>query len=260
MKFITITLGFLLLINLSLSQIKRKALNGEWYADNDFGKYYKNDTIVFTSRVINHDQVKRVCELIKWEKENRTFKLTEINVCTARAKVFKGFATQKIKLSKTDFGQVIKYYQDKQIVDKFRIIECNKGEMSELKLIRFDKVSEQKVYKYVDSLIFKVLKYNPDADGSENNYGITVSHGNPTIKIKAREGQNLNPKPLIIINGYPVQNIELLKKLLLVETYVISYLTKEQSASLYGSQAKNGVIILRTSEKRFKAIRRKQDR
>jgi outer membrane cobalamin receptor len=49
----------------------------------------------------------------------------------------------------------------------------------------------------------------------------------------------------------------MLKNLLLVETYGITYLNKEKSASLYGSQAINGVVILQTSEKRFKAVRKK---
>jgi hypothetical protein len=260
MKLIAITLGFLLLTNLTFSQIKKKELDGEWYSDNDFGQYYKNDTIRFTSRIKNPIKVKRDCEQIKWEKENRIFKLTEVNICEARAKVTKSFSTQKIKLRKTDFGQTLEYYQDKKIVDKFRIVELKKDIKSELKLMRFDKLSEQKVYKYVDSLIFKVLKYNPNADGSESNYGVTASHGNPNVTIRARDGQNLNPEPLIVVNGYPLKNKELLKKLLLVETYGITYLTKEKSASLYGSQAINGVIILQTSEKRFKAVRKKYGR
>lgn len=130
----------------------------------------------------------------------------------------------------------------------------SKNVKSELELIRFDQLSEQKVYKYVDSLVYKVLNYNPNADGSENNYGVTVSHGNPNITIKARDGQNLNPEPLIVVNGRPLQNREPLKELLLVETYAIKHLTKEESASIYGSRAINGVILLLTSEKRFKKI------
>src|SRR5690606_3968068 len=165
-----------------------------------------------------------------------------------------------IRLRKKDFGQTIEYYQNKNLIDKFRIIELNKNLKSELKLMRFDKLSEQKVYKYVDSLVFKVLNYNPDADGSENNYGVTVSNGNPNVTIRARDGQNLNPEPLIVVNGRPLQDRELLKELLLVETYAIKYLTKEQSASIYGSRAINGVILLLTSEKRFKKLWKKYGR
>ena len=258
MKITVITLGFLLLTNLTFSQIKKKELDGEWYSDNDFGQYYKSDTIQFTSRIKNPNKEKRNCEQVKWRKENRNFKLTEVNICTARAKATKGFSTQKIKLRKTDFGQTIEYYQDKNLVDKFRIIELNKNVNSELKVMRFDKLSEQKVYKYVDSLVFKVLNYNPDI--IENNYGVKISDSNPNVKIKIRDGGIGNPEPLIVVNGRPLQNREPLKELLLVETYAIKYLTKEESASIYGSRAINGVVLLLTSEKRFKEIWKKYGR
>ncbi|GLB53977.1 hypothetical protein NBRC110019_30180 [Neptunitalea chrysea] len=258
MKITALTLGFLLLTNFCFSQIKKKELDGEWYSDNDFGQYHKNDTIRFTSRIKNPKQEKRDCEQIKWEKENRTFKLTEVNICTARAKATKGFSTQKIKLRKTDFGQTIEYYQDKKIADKFRIIELNKDVKSEFKLMRFDKLSEQKVYKYVDSLVFKVLNYNPDS--TDSNYGVKISDSNPNVKIKIRDGGIGNPEPLIVVNGRPLKNREPLKELLLVETYTIKYLTKEESASIYGSRAINGVVLLLTSEKRFKKIWKKYGR
>ena len=258
MKLTAITLGFLLLTNLTFSQIKKKELDGEWYSDNDFGQYYKNDTIRFTTRIKNRTEEKRDCEQIKWENENRKFKLTEVNICKARAKTTKGFSTQKIKLRKTDFGQTIEYYRDKKIVDIFRIIELNKNVKSELKLMRFDKLSEQKVYKYVDSLVFKVLNYNPEK--TENNYGVNISDSNPNVKIKIRDGGIGNPEPLIVVNGRPLQNREPLKELLLVETYAIKYLTKEESASIYGSRAINGVVLLLTSEKRFKKVWKKYGR
>lgn len=258
MKLSAITLSLLLLTNLTFSQIKKKELNGEWYSDNDYGQYYKNDTILFRSRVKNLNKEKRDCEQIKWEKENRTFKLTEVNICTARAKVTKGFSTQKIRLRKTDFGQTIEYYQDKNLVAKFRIIEINKNLKSELKLMRFDKLSEQKIYKYVDSLVFKALKYNPDS--TANSYEVKISDSNPNVNIQIRDGGIGNPEPLVVVNGRPLQDRELLKELLLVETYAIKYLTKEQSASIYGSRAINGVIILLTSEKRFKKVWRKYGR
>jgi len=258
MKLIAITLGFLLLTSLTFSQIKKKELDGEWYSYNDFGQYYKNDTIRFTSRIKNRVKEKRDCEQIKWDKENRNFKLTEVNICTARAKATKGFSTEKNKLRKTDFGQTIEYYQDKKIADKFRIIELKKDFKSELKLMRFDKLSEQKVYKYVDSLVFKVLNYNPDS--TDNNYGVKISDSNANVKIKIRDGGIGNPEPLIVVNGRPLQNREPLKELLLVETYAIKYLTKEESASIYGSRAINGVVLLLTSEKRFNKIWKKYGR
>lgn len=258
MKHSAIILSLLLLTNLTFSQISKKELDGEWYSDNDSGQYYKTDTIVFTSRVRNLNKEKTDCEQIKWTKEKRTFRLTEVNICTARAKATKDFASEKIKLRKTDFGQIIEYYQDGNVVDKFRVIDLTNNNNSELKLMRFDELLEQKLYNYVDSLVFKVLNYNPKE--TENSFGIKTSNNDPNVKIKIRDGDIGNPEPLIVVNGRPLQNREPLKELLLVETYRIKYLTKEQSASIYGSRAINGVIILQTSEKRFKKIWKKYGR
>lgn len=253
MKIIALTLGLCLFTNFSFCQIKKKELDGIWKTGNDNDLFYKTDTIKFYRNI-------KSCHQTWWTFDERNFKTNELNTCTEPPRISGIVGKEKIKLRKKDFGQVIEYYQNKNLANKFRIIELNKENEPELELMRFDKLNEKKLYKYVDSIILKVLKYNPDADGSENNYGVTVSHGNPTIKIRPREGQNLNPEPLIIVNGYPLQNKELLKELLLVETYEIKYLTKGKNAYRYGSQAINGVIILQTSEKRFKAVRRKYGR
>ena len=258
MKSIFITFSFFLLTNFSFSQIKNKELIGEWYTENELLQYYKKDTILFTQKTKNFDKME--CDNIEWKIEKKTFKLSEVNICTAKAKVKKYYATENIKLRKTDFGQVIEYYQNKYLIDKFRIVQLDKNNNSKLTIMRFDKLAEQKLSKYVDSLIVKVLKYNADTNASENNYGVQISDRNPNVKIRIRDGGIENYEPLIVINGYPLENREFLKELLLVETYGITYLNKEKSASIYGSKAVNGVIILQTSEKRFKCVRKKYSR
>ncbi len=254
MKIIFLTLSFLFLTNLSYPQTKKKDLIGEWYSVNQFRQYFKNDTIQFTRTVKNLE--KKLCEFIKWDVGKRTFKISEVNICTARVNETERFEKEKIKLRKTDFGQVIEHYQGKNLIEKFRIVELENNNDEELKLMRFDDLPDQKLYKYVDSLIFKVLKYDPNKK-ENNSSGIKISDSNPNVKITIR---NKNREPLVVINGYPLANREILKKLLLVETYDITYLTREKSAEMYGYSGINGVIILQTSEKRFKAVRKKYGR
>ena len=249
MKITALTLGFLLLTNFSFSQIKKKELNGIWKTNSEL--YTKTDTIKFYPII-------KDCYQTHWTIEKRKFKTNELNICTEPPRISGIVGKEKIKLRNKDFGQIIEYYQNGVLADKFRIIELKKTDSQGLKLMRFDKLSEQKVYKYVDSLVFKVLNYNPDK--AENNYGVKISDSNPNVKIKIRDGGIGNPEPLIVVNGRPLQNREPLKELLLVETNAIKYLTKEESASIYGSRAINGVILLLTSEKRFKKIWKKYGR
>ncbi len=243
MKITAITIGFILLTNFSFSQIKKKELTGIWKTNSEL--FSKTDTIKFYSNI-------KDCHQTKWTIGKRKFETNEIKNCTEPPRISRIVGKEKIKLKKKDFGQIIEYYQNGVLNDKFRIVELNKQSSPELKLIRFDKLSEQKVYKYVDSLVFKVLNYNPES--TENNYGVIISDSNPNAKIKIRDGGTGNPEPLIIVNGRPLQSREPLKELLLAETNVIKYLTKEESASIYGSRAINGVILLLTSEKRFKKV------
>ena len=249
MKITTLTLGFLLLTNFSFSQIKKKELSGIWKTNSE--SYSKTDTIKFYPNI-------KDCYQTKWTIEKRKFKTNELNICTEPPRISGVVGKEKIKLRKKDFGQIIEYYQNGILTDKFRIIELKKQSSQELKLMRFDRLSEQKVYKCVDSLVFKVLNYNPDK--TENNFGGKISDSNPNVKIKIRDGGIGNPEPLIVVNGRPLQNREPLKELLLAETNVIKYLTKEESASIYGSRAINGVVLLLTSEKRFKKIWKKYGR
>ena len=249
MKITAITLGFFLLTNFSFSQIKKKELNGIWRTNSEL--FSKTDTIKFYRNI-------KSCYQTKWWFEKRDFTTQEVNICTEPPRTSVIVGKEKIRLRKKDFGQVIEYFQNGILTDKFRIIELNKKSEPELKLMRFDRLTEQKLYKYVDSLVFKVLNYNPVK--TENNYGVKISNSNPNVKIKIRDGGIGNPEPLIVVNGRPLQNRKPLRELLLVETYGISYLTKEQSASIYGSRAINGIIILQTSEKRFKKILKKYGR
>ncbi|WP_190311263.1 hypothetical protein [Psychroflexus gondwanensis] len=251
MKIIALTLGFCLLTNFSFSQIKKKDLNGIWKTNNDNELLSKTDTIKFYRNIKN-------CYQTWWTFEKKDFKTNELNICTEPPRISGIVGKEKLKLRKKDFGQIIEYYQNKNLIEKFRIIELIEKSEPELKIMRFDKLTEQKLYKYVDSLVFEVLNY--DLNKAEKNVEIKISDSNPNVKIRVRDGANGNPEPLIVVNGYPLENRELLKELLLVETYGITYLTKEQSTSIYGLRAINGVIILQTSEKRFKNVRKKYGR
>ncbi|QCE40674.1 hypothetical protein [Psychroserpens sp. NJDZ02] len=244
MKITALTLGFLLLTNFSFSQIKKKELNGVWKTDKRL--FSKTDTIKFYSNI-------KSCFQTEWSIEKGKIKTNELNICTEPNRIKRIVGEEKIKFKKKDFGQIIEYYHNGILTNKFRIIELNKKNESELKLMHFDKLTEQKLYKYVDSLVIKVLKYNPI------EY-INIANLSPSRRHFRLCGDPTPPEPSIIVNGYLLKNREPLKELLLAETYDITYMTKEKSAMIYGTKGVSGVIILNTSERRYKKVRKKYGR
>lgn len=250
MKLI-LTVFFLFQLLISFSQIKKKDLIGEWYTNKSCNNCKINDTLVFNSK-FDSEKLEN-CEYTKWKISKKSFEITDVNLCTGKEIV--SYKTKKFKIIKTDFGQLITYNINKIKIDSFRIIQKNDANLNEIKLVRFDKIAEHKLYHYVDSLIFKVLKYNPDSYEARNQYYEELVDSN--VKIRTLDNKHSNPEPLIVINGYPLNNNDLLKELLLVETFTINYITRARATFLYGSRGVNGVIILQTSEKRFKKVRLK---
>jgi len=266
MKILVIISTFLFISNQSYSQTRKKDLNGEWLSKNDNGLFQKIDTVKFHQNINHFNQNDKSCNQIKWTFDKSKFKISDVNNCTEPGRVEEYNAKEKFKLKKTDFGQVIEIFREKELLDKFRIVKLNEKriekypyDIKQMDLIRFDNLVDEKLYKYVDSLITTVLKYNPKLNESDTS-GIKISGLDPNVKIRIRDGYSKNPEPLLIINGYPIENRDILKKLLFVETYGITYLTKDESIVLYGSRAVNGVVLLNTSEKRFKSVRKKYGR
>ena len=245
--------SFFLFINTSFSQIKKKDLIGEWHTDKEL--FYKADTIKFYKE-------SEICHQIVWEIERRKFHSGEFMMCKEPTKgIVRPPILEKMKLRKKDFGQIIELYQNDILADKFRIVSLQKSNNLVLKLIRFDKLSEHKLYKYVDSLIYKVLKYKPEVKKDKAKADVSKSKSpakrNEGYQISCLATVTGNPKPFLVINGIPFDNREILKELLLVETYYIKCFTRPEATALYGYEAFNGVIILRTSEKRFKKVSKK---
>jgi len=254
-----------ILIFLALSfnvcgQIKKNNLIGEWQTKNDDNLYYKTDTINLF-KDINHfyNTDTDTQQLILWTINKKYSKIQDLFIIEpTRASVSKDLF--KLKLKKTDYGQIISFETNGQIFDKFKIVNYKEKNVDrypytikEIRLIRFDKLSEHKLFKYVDSLIYRVLLYDSTlVDSTTQN--IQINPVTTYTKIIIRDEYDSNPEPLIVLNGHVVNNKEILKQFRLVEIRGISYLTKENASSFYGQRAINGVIILLVSKKRFREI------
>jgi len=249
----------------TVGQLKRFDLEGDWQTNNQDSLYYRIDTVEMYLD-INHFMKIETCNSVSWRTDNGKFKFISSYLCSEPG--IEEWSTEKEKLSieKRDFGQVIQLKRSGQIFEQFKIIELKESrverypfDIKQLTVLRFDHPAEQKLYNYVDSLVFDVLGYEPTALDSGMYREILKNAAATTTTIRIRHENDKNPKPILIINGYPTVNFDILKEFLFVEATAINHLTKEQSASLYGARAINGAIVVQTSIKKFKKAWKKYD-
>lgn len=244
----------------AFGQIKRTQLQGDWKTNNQDSLYYKSDSVKFYLG-INHWLDIEACNLVIWSTKKGKFRFINSYICSEPGRVNWLNVKEKLKLTKTDYGQILELKRANSVIERFKILDFQityadryPHETKELTILRFDKLEDQKLYNYIDSLVYQVLNHEPDAVDSTAVNIITQGAAAIASKIIIRDAEPKNPKPLLVINGILVQQNEILREFLFVEAITIKYLTKEQSASIYGYRAINGVIILQVSNKKFKKV------
>ena len=246
MRQLSNILILLLFSSTVFGQIKKKDILGEWHAKNDDSLYYKSDTITFFQNY-NYFLNNGSKQLILWTINKKYFTIQDMFL-TEPTRVFVSDDIYNLQLKKTDFGQLIEARLNKKIHERYKIIEYLGHEM---KVMRFDDLSEQKLFNRVNFLIHNVLNY--DSLNVDSTYqDIIKNTKSNNVKIRIRDGYDPNPEPLIVLNGYPIEDKEFLKRFRLVETIEIKCLKKDDLKFLYGTRAINGVIIISISNKRFK--------
>ncbi|WP_162555743.1 hypothetical protein [Reichenbachiella versicolor] len=249
-------------LSLHGQDVDKRQLFGEWKANNQDSTYYKNDTITLFLDV-NHKFQTNTCKLVQWRIGKKSFKKVNSFICTEPGRLNSSVRNEKLKLKNTDFGQTIVLSRQGVIFDKFKILQFKEQsvnrypyEIKQLTVLRFDELSQNKLFNYVDSILFNVLGYEPselDSTVYKPNLGTAVKKPK-VLKIRDRQEQDL--KPILIINGHIVENYEMLKEFLFVEAIDVQYLTKEDmgATSICGGRALNGVISMVLSKKKFKKV------
>ena len=264
-KFLVSILMFVFIFtSLSLNgQIKRSDLIGEWRTGNEDSLYYASDSITFHMDA-NHQFDGKTCHVLDWRKERGNFRLTETFLCTEPGRVRGYVYNEKLLLKKTDFGQIIQYKRRGKLIDQFKVITFKESkvdrypyDIKQLTVLRFDDLSDQKLYNYVDSLVYKVLNYEPTIADS-TAYSVLMKNGTPSIpRIIIRDSKENNPKPMLVINGILFKNYDVLKQFLFVEAISIEYITGEDALAFFSYNARNGVIIIQLSIRKFKRSQKK---
>lgn len=206
---------------------------------------------------------KRTYHGVEWRITRNVFRLTETFINDDYGQIQSSNEKEKLLLKKRDFGGVIQIKRQGKLIDQFKVIELKESkieryphEIKQLTVLRFDDSAEQKLYNYVDSLVFDVLNYKPTPVDS-TAYNELIKSGAATIlQIKIRDSREVNPKPLLVINDYLIDNYEFLKQFLFVEAISFEYLTKVKAPMLYGASAINGVIVIQLSNRKFKKVQK----
>ncbi len=247
----------LLFYSVVLGQVSRKEITGIWLASNNNSLYYQADTLRFYKNLERFEDA-NVCKIKRWSIWKNSFEIEDVHICSEPLKITSTIEKEILKMTKEDYGLIISVESEGKLMDKFKIVDVyetlligHPHQLNELRLMRFDNLQEQKLYKYVDSLIYKVIKY--DSTFVDSTYLMNLdSKANASLKMRTELGYEPNPQPIILLNGYVLNNKEILKSFRLVEAIDIKCLTAEQTVSIYGYHALNGVIVIVISNKRFK--------
>ncbi len=98
---------------------------------------------------------------------------------------------------------------------------------------------DDRLYNHVDSLMTQVLEYEYNEDSYLDSTSINIGPHGPSIFVPK------NPEPLIVMNGTLVTK-EFLNNYSLKDVSEINVINDAAAPALYGSRAKNGVIIIST--------------
>jgi hypothetical protein len=245
MRLFTYILILILISSSVFGQINKRDLQGSWTTISNDSSYYKSDTLEFSN---NSNTLADSGSYIKWEIDENNILVTDFYTNGVLGRSIG--SNYNLNVTKTDFGQLINLNRKRKLIDKFKVIEHEKtGSGRRLVLMRFDVLSDYKLEKYVDSLMYKVLNY--DTTRTDTIFP-NIGGNRANVKIKLKDGYDPNPEPLIVINGYIADNKELLRKFRLVETISIVFINKMTAQQVFGYRADNGVIIINVSKRRFK--------
>jgi len=112
--------------------------------------------------------------------------------------------------------------------------------------------------KYIENQAYDYLNFKPTEKDSLKNNGVGISHRSSDTKIIVRYHTPLTDKPLVIINQYPTDKVEIWTAIKLADLKKVSFLKSTDKASaLYGTRGQKGVVIVEMNKRKWRKIKRK---
>lgn len=215
-------IAMLIFFSLSLnSQSNKSRIKRVWVAINDDSLFYNSDTIEFFQKGKQFED-KPICNTIIWEIEKEKLKQYSNFKCSEPSRPKTINAKQIIKVRrKQQFDEILIRQGDRK--DLYRILSYKSKDLANypfkensLKLLRKDKIQEERLYSTVLGLLNK--RHTRGSSGEIN--------------------------ALIVIDGIPLSTPELLKEYLLYDVKSIRELTKEHVREHLPHSKIDNIIIL----------------
>ena len=131
---------------------------------------------------------------------------------------------------------------------------------AQTKMTDWKELDSNKTLKYyVENEAYVFLNFKPAEKDSMTDSGVRISHGSNS-RVIVRD-QRINYAPLIVINGYPIDEwtILMLTELKNVREIVL-HKPSEETYKIYGLRGKNGLIFIKMDKRKFRKLRRKYGR
>lgn len=135
------------------------------------------------------------------------------------------------------------------------VVNTTFGQVSNIDWKQYSKSKTLK--SYVEKQAYEYLKFKEKNKDSVSKKKVTISHKKNDTKIIVRDLTTIK-KPLIIINQYPLEKLNVLEHITLEHVEKIN-LNKptDKLCDYYGSRGKYGLIIITMNKRKWKKLKRK---
>ncbi len=115
--------------------------------------------------------------------------------------------------------------------------------------------------EYIENQVYEYLNFNPTEKDALKNNGVDISQRSSDTKIKVRYHTPIADKPLVVINEYPIDKLEIWNSVKLADLKKVTLIKSTDKASaLYGTRGQKGVIIVEMNKRKWKKTKRKYGR
>ena len=115
--------------------------------------------------------------------------------------------------------------------------------------------------EHIENQAYDYLNFKPTEKDTLKNNGVGISHGSSDTKIIVRDHTPIVDIPLVVINEYPTDKVEIWTSIRLANLKKVTLIKSTDKAStFYGTRGQKGVIIVEMNKRNWRKTKRKYGR